>query len=51
MSDLVVYQQFRALEVSGSHSHVVLLGRVVELCKTPVYQTELRPKNRDQLGH
>lgn len=41
LTDLVVDQKLWTLEVSGSHSYVVLLSRVVELCQTPVYKAKL----------
>lgn len=43
-SDLIVNEELGAFEVSRRHSDVVLLRRVVELCQTPVYETQLRRK-------
>lgn len=38
---LVIHQEFRAFEVSRGHSDVVLLGRMIKLGQTPVYETKL----------
>lgn len=45
-SHLVVHQEFWTFEVSWGHSDVVLLGRVVKLCQTPVYKAQLRKKKQ-----
>lgn len=36
-SYLIIYKEFRSFEISGSHSDIVLLARVIELSQTPIY--------------
>lgn len=36
-SYLIIYKEFRSFEISGSHSDIVLLARVIEFSQTPVY--------------
>ena len=38
---LIVNQEFRSFEISGSYSNVVLLARVIELGEAPIDQTQL----------
>lgn len=45
---LVVEQQLWTLEVPRSHTHIVLLIGVVELCQTPVNQSQLRRRKEER---
>mmetsp|Transcript_34396 Transcript_34396/g.76400 ORF Transcript_34396/g.76400 Transcript_34396/m.76400 type:complete len:237 (+) Transcript_34396:737-1447(+) len=36
-----IYKQFRPFVVAGGYTHIVFSGRVVELCKAPVNETQL----------
>ena len=41
ITNLIVYQELGALEVSGSHPDVVFLSWMVKLCQTPIDQPQL----------